>query len=374
MIAFAPPCIDQKEISTVVRVLKSGWLTMGHVTHDFEDRFARYVGAKHAVAVNSCTSGLFLSLIVSGIKPGDEVITSPFTFAATANVVHQLGAKPVFVDIDRETFNLDPRKVATKITSRTKAIIPVHYGGQPCDLCAIDHLAKDYKLLVIEDAAHALGASYEGQKIGSRNNLTCFSFYVTKPLTTGEGGMITTSDEKLAMRLRTLRLHGISHDAWKRYDGTGHWYYELREAGFKMNTTDLNAAIGLAQLPKLDGFTARRERLFKAYNEAFADVEGVITPTVRPNVQSSYHLYPLLLKKKKRAAVIHALQQKGIATSVHFIPLHLQPFYQQAYGYRKGDFPEAEWVYEREISLPIYPQLDKKSLRHIIDSVKELVA
>jgi dTDP-4-amino-4,6-dideoxygalactose transaminase len=373
-IQFAPPFIDEKEIKSVVNVLRSGWLTMGPLTVEFENQFAKYIGSECAVAVNSCTAALFLSLVAKGIGKGDEVITSPMTFTSTANVVHQVGAKPVFADIEGDTFNIDPEAIKDKITRKTKAIIPVHYGGQPCAMSEILEIARENNLIVIEDAAHAAGAKYKGKKIGcgTLGDLTCFSFYVTKPMTTGEGGMITTNDKKTADRLKILRLHGIDKDAWKRYSAAGNWYYEVKEAGYKYNTTDINAAIGVAQLKKLDGFNRIRDGIFRFYSSELKDLPLTL-PTIRKGVCSSYHLYPILLEDYDRSKFIEEMKKKGIGTSVHFIPLNLQPFYQKTYGYKKGDFPVAEKVYQREVSIPIHPKLTKRELRYIVSTIHEIL-
>ncbi|MBI4399973.1 DegT/DnrJ/EryC1/StrS family aminotransferase, partial [Candidatus Micrarchaeota archaeon] len=315
-IQFSPPYISQQEINSVTKVLKSGWLSHGPLTEKFEKEFAKYVKAKFAVSVNSCTSGLFLSLAAINIKPGDEVITTPLTFAATANVVHHLGAKPVFADICEDTYNIDPDKIEEKITRKTKAIIPVHYGGQPCEMNEIAKLAKENNLTIIEDAAHATGSEYEGKMIGSLGNLTCFSFYPTKPITVIEGGMITTNNKKLAERLKILGRHGISRDAWKRYGAKGSWYYEVLEAGYKFNTTDMNSALGLAQLKRLKWFEKKRKEVFDYYQKELMGLD-VTTPTIRPNVKTSYHLYPILLESYDRNKFIDEMKTHGIGTSVH---------------------------------------------------------
>jgi len=372
-IPFAPPYITEDEINVVIEVLKSGWLSMGYKTLEFENKFAEYIGSKHAVATNSCTSALFLSLKVLGIKKGDEVITTPFTFAATANVIVHCGAKPVFVDIEEETYNINADKIEEKITDKTKAIIVVHYGGQPADMKKIMKIAREYDLKVIEDAAHAVGSEYEkGKKVGSFGNLTCFSFYATKPMTTGEGGMITLNSDDLNEELRILRLHGISRDAWKRYLEMDNWYYEVIEAGYKFNPTDISSAIGLEQLKKLDWMNERRKEIAEYYNEHLQGLD-IIRPHIDSNVKSSYHLYPIRLINYDRNKFIKKMAQNGIGTSVHFIPLHLMPFYRKRYGYKRGDFPVTEKVFENIVSLPIYPQLTEKQLEFIVKSIKEII-
>jgi len=372
-IPFAPPYITEDEISAVIDVLKSGWLSMGYKTVEFENKFAEYVGCKHAVATNSCTSALFLSLKALGIKEGDEVITTPFTFAATANVIVHCGAKPVFVDIDEKTYNINPDEIEDKITDKTKAVIAVHYGGQPANMKKIMKIAREYDLKVIDDAAHAVGSEYEkDKKVGSLGNLTCFSFYATKPITTGEGGMITLNSDELNEELRILRLHGISRDAWKRYLEKDNWYYEVIEPGYKCNPTDISSAIGIEQLKKLDWMNSRRKEIAEYYNERLQSLD-IIHPYVNPNVKSSYHLYPIRLINYNRNEFIKKMAQNGIGTSVHFIPLHVMPFYQRRYGYKRGDFPITEKVFENIVSLPIYPQLTENQLEYIVENIKKIL-
>jgi len=373
-IPFAPPYITEDEINVVREVLKSGWLSMGHKTSEFESKFAEYVGSRYAVATNSCTAALFLSLKVLGIKEDDEIITTPFTFAATANVIVHCGAKPVFVDIDEKTYNIDADKLAESITDKTKAIIVVHYGGQPADMKKTMKIAREHNLKLIEDAAHAAGAEYEkDRKVGSLGNLTCFSFYPTKPITTGEGGMITLNDDEPGEKLRVLRLHGMSRDAWKRYLQKDNWYYEITEAGYKFNPPDIASAIGIAQLKKLDWMNERRKEVAEYYDEHLQGLD-VVLPHIEPYVKSSYHLYPIRLINYDRNEFIKKMGEGGVATSVHFIPLHLMPFYQREYGYKKGDFPVAEKVFESIVSLPIYPQLTERQLEYILKNIKEMLS
>lgn len=372
-IPFAPPYITEDEINAVTDVLKSGWLSIGHETLEFENRFAEYAGSKHSVATNSCTAALFLSLKVLGVKEGDEVITTPFTFASTANVIVHCGAKPVFVDIDEKTYNINPDKIAEKITDKTRVIIIVHYGGQPANMKRIMKIAREHNLRVVEDAAHAAGSEYEkGKKVGSLENLTCFSFYATKPMTTGEGGMITLNDDELSEKLRILRLHGMSRDAWKRYLEKDSWYYEVIEAGYKCNPSDIASAIGIEQLKKLNWMNGRRKEVAEYYNEQLQDLD-IVLPYLNPNMRSSYHLYPIRLISYDRSNFIKEMGERGIGTSVHFIPLHLMPFYQREYGYKRGDFPVAEKVFENIVSLPIHPQLTERELKYIIESIKEIL-
>ncbi len=375
---FSAPHITDAEIREVVRTLKSGWLTTGKRARLFEERFAEYVGSRHAVSVASGTAALFLSLLVEGVGPGDEVITSPFTFISTANVVHHLGARPVFADIDAETFNIDPERITEALTPRTKAVVPVHYSGQPCDMPGIMRIARKHRIRVVEDAAHALGAEIRGRKVGGSGNLTCFSLFPTKNITTGEGGVITLNDGRKARRLIRLRLHGMSRDGWKRYAREGSWYYEVHEAGFKYNLADLNAALGLAQLSKLDALNRKRERLVDRYLRKLAPIRGIRPVRVLPFVKSAWHLFPVHIDAGvlgiDRDRLVNVLWKRQIGTSVHFIPAHLQPFYRKRYGYRKGDFPVAERVFEGILSLPLFPRMTYRDVDTVVAAVREAVA
>ncbi len=370
------PFLEAAELREVIDTLESDWITTGPKTHTFEEQFKEYVGSRFAVAVSSCTAALHLSLAASGIGPGDEVITSPLTFAATSNVIIHQGAKPTFADIDRKTNNIAPESVEEKLTEQTKAIIPVHYAGHPCEMDEIDRIAKEHDLLIIEDAAHALAASYKNRTIGTLGDATCFSFYATKNITTAEGGMLTTNDEKLAQRARILSLHGISTDAWKRYASRGSWYYEVMYPGYKYNMTDIQAAIGIHQLKRLPEMQKRREEIAKAYNDAFGNTEGIIIPMSRPYVRHAWHLYAIQVNtnvlKANRDTVIDALKARNIGTSVHFIPLHLHPYYRSQYGYKRGDFPNAEHFFDREISLPLYPRMTDDDVEDVITAVKHV--
>ncbi len=374
---FARPLIGQEDIEEVVDTLNSDWLTTGPKTHLFEEEFAKYIGCKYAVAVNSCTAALHISLAALGIGKGDEVITTPYTFISTVNVILQQGAIPVFVDIKPDTFNINPDLIREKINDKTKAIMPVHFAGQPCEMEKIMKIAKDNNLLVIEDAAHAISAEYEGRKIGTIGDATSFSFYPTKNMTTGEGGMVTTNDEKLRERLKVWGLHGISKDAWKRYSAEGSWYYEVVCPGYKYNMTDIQASLGLHQLEKLNNFQKKRENIVKAYNEAFKDMKEITIPFVKNNIKHAWHLYVIKIVSEKlkinRNQFIEALKAENIGTSVHFIPAHLQPYYRDTFGFKKGDFPNAEYAFERVISLPLFPKMSDKDVKDVINSVKKIV-
>jgi dTDP-4-amino-4,6-dideoxygalactose transaminase len=335
------------------------------------------VGCDHAVAVNSATAALHLALSAVGLKEGDEVLVPTMTFAATAEVVLYFKARPVLVDCRPETLNLDPDQLEKAITAKTKAIMPVHIAGQACDMDRILEIASDYDFRVIEDAAHALPARYREKMIGTIGDITCFSFYATKTITTGEGGMAATENPEWAERMRIMGLHGISKDAWKRYTAEGSWYYEILYPGFKYNLTDIAAAIGIEQLKKCTHFWEIRQRYAALYNEGFQDVPAIITPSVAPEAQHAWHLYMIQLDLERlrigRNEFIALLKQEGIGTSVHFIPLHLHPYYRDTFGYGPADFPRASFVFERIVSLPIYPKMTDADVQRVIDTVRSLV-
>jgi UDP-4-amino-4,6-dideoxy-N-acetyl-beta-L-altrosamine transaminase len=374
---YALPSIDEQEEQAVLEVLRSGWLTTGPKVRAFEQAFAAYTGACHAVAVNSCTAAMHIVLAAWRIGQGDEVITTPLTFCATIEAIEYVGASPVLVDVDPTTANIDPNLIEDAITPRTRAILPVHYGGLPCDMDAIMALAERYNLRVLEDAAHAAGAVYGGRKIGSIAHATAFSFYATKNLTTGEGGMITTNDSDLADQCRILSLHGISRDAWKRYTASGTWYYEVQTLGYKYNMTDLQAAIGICQLHKLDTLNARRQQIAEQYHRAFATMDFLTPfPTELPTDRTHvWHLYTILLNldalRIDRAQFIEELKARNIGTSVHFIPIHYHPHYAR-YGWRRGDFPHTSHYYERTLSLPLYPAMTDQDVTDVIEAVYDV--
>src|SRR5215813_7071315 len=376
-IPFHIPALGADEIRSVVETLDSGWLTTGRKVKSFEEDFARYVGCNHAVAVNSGTAALHIALDAIGINEGDEVIVPAMTFAATAEVVLYFKAKPILVDCRPDTLNLNPSRIEAAITSKTRAIIPVHFGGQPCEMDQILDIAKKHNLRVIEDAAHALPASHRGRTIGTIGDITCFSFYATKTITTGEGGMATTENSEWAERMRIMSLHGISHDAWKRYTKEGSWYYEILYPGFKYNLTDIAAAIGIEQLKKCNEFWETRRRIAANYAKAFADLREIQLPTCRNAVQHAWHLFVIQLNlerlKINRNQFIEALRDKEIGTSVHFIPLHLHPYYRNKFGYKPGDFPNASAVFDRIISLPIYPKMTEANVRDVVVAVRQIV-
>ncbi len=374
---FAVPHITQAEIDEVVDTLRSGWLTTGPKTKRFEREFADRVGAPHALAVNSATAAMHLALDAIGLRPDDEVIVPVYTFTATAEVVVYFRARPVFVDVDPITCNLDPAQLEKHITSRTRAIMVVHIAGLPAEMDDILAIARAYALPVIEDAAHAFPARYKGRLIGSISDLTAFSFYATKALTTGEGGMLTTANPEYAEHAAILALHGISHNAWKRYRGEGSWYYEVQHAGYKYNMTDLAAAIGLHQLDRSEWLLERRRAIAQRYTEAFWQLPEVETPPNTPYLEHAWHLYILHLCLERltvtRNEFIQALRQANIGTSVHFIPLHLHPFYRDTYHLAADDFPVALNAYQRAISLPIYPGMTDEDVEDVIAAVEQII-
>jgi perosamine synthetase len=374
---FALPDIDSAELEQISEVLDSGWITTGSKTRQFEAEFAAAVGVKHAIAVNSCTAAMHLALEAIGLQPDDEVITTPYTFAATAEVVRYFDARPVFVDVDPHSLNMQPDLLEAAISNRTKAIIPVHIAGLPVELAPIHTLARRFNLAVIEDAAHAFPAKYHGRMIGGLSDFTCFSFYATKTLTTGEGGMICTNNDGWAERCRIMALHGISKDAWKRYTAEGSWYYEIIAPGYKYNMTDIAAAMGLAQLRKAERMHRRRHQIALRYHEAFGDLPELQTPSIGDDRQHAWHLYMLRLnlepQQMDRARFIDDLRQRNIGISVHFIPLHLHPYYRETYGFQPEDFPTAYHEYLREISLPIYSRMTDADVQDVIDAVREFV-
>lgn len=376
-IPFHRPSIGKEEFDAVNRVLASQWLTTGPETHQFEREFAEYIGCKHALAVNSATAGLQLAFDAIGLRPGDKVLVPTYTFTSTAEVVTYFGARPVLCDSVPGGFNLDPADVRCRITENTRAIIPVHIAGEACDLESIHRMSESHDLRVIEDAAHAFPTNYRGQRVGTISDLTVFSFYATKTITTGEGGMVTTESDAFAQRISMMRLHGIVGDAWKRYSKEGSWYYEVEEAGFKQNMPDLLAALGRAQLQKCDDFAQKRRAIATYYNQRFAGIEELELPPTGEISGHSWHLYILRIKPELlevgRQEFISQLKQAGVGTSVHFIPLHLHPFYARQYGYKPGDFPNAEAAYNRAISLPIYPDLEPEQMRRVANAVEQIV-
>lgn len=360
------------EISAVVEAIKSGWLTMGPKTVEFEEQFKSYMGVKHAISLNSATAALHLALKAIGLEKDDEVIVPTNTFIATAEVVTYFDAVPVLCDIEEDTHNIDVSKIEALITDKTKAIIPVHFAGQPCDMDEIYILAKKYDLKVIEDAAHALPSKYKGTLIGAlESDITCFSFYATKTLSTGEGGMAVTSNDEYAKKIKVNRLHGISKDAWDRYSDKGSWYYEVIDNGNKYNTTDMNAALGIEQLKKLDKMNTKRAEIASKYTQAFKNNKNIVIPYVKDDRETSWHLY--VVKIKNRNEIIEKLKSEGIGSSVHFIPIHKHPYYRNKYKYKNDDYPVANKIFDESLSLPIYPDMSDEEIYYVISTLLRLI-
>ena len=374
---FHKSWLEEEEHREVEDTLNSGWLTTGPKTQKFEEAFKDYIGCRHAVALNSCTAGLNLALTVQKFAEGDEVITTPMTFPATANVILLQRLKPVFADIEAGTLTIDPRKIEAKITPRTRAIIPVHFAGHPCDMTPIQELADRHKLVIIEDAAHALESRYKGQKIGNLGNATAFSFYANKNITTGEGGMLVTNDDALAETLRIMRLQGISRDAWKRYGKSGFSHWEQTLVGHKCNMSDLNASIGLHQIKKVERFMTLRKKYVSMYDRAFADVAELETPVVRDYATHAHHIYVVSLRLEcltiDRDGFLDAIQSAGIGVALHYVALHLQPYYVKNFNTKPQDFPIASNYSERVISLPLYPKMSSADVERVIGTVKDLI-
>ncbi len=378
ILPFCRPKLGENEIAELVETLESGWLTTGPKVKRFEKAIADYTGARHVVAVNSCTAALHLALLTLGIGRGDEVITTPLTFCSTVNTIVHTGAKPVFVDVCPDTLNIQPDAVLKAITSRTRAIVVVDYAGHPVDHTSIRAIAEAHDLPVIEDAAHAIGAQFEQVPVGALSTITTFSFYAIKNMTTGEGGAFVTNDDELAEKARIYSLHGMSKDAWKRYSSRGSWYYEVVYPGFKYNMMDMQAALGLHQLKKLDGFIETRSRYSRIYDEYFADSPLIQRPISTPNVKHAWHLYVIRLSVEQmdidRAEFITKMMESGIGCTVNFIPVHLHPYYQTTYGYRTGMYPVAEDAYMRMVSLPLHPAMSEHDVARVATTVMEIVA
>jgi dTDP-4-amino-4,6-dideoxygalactose transaminase len=396
-VPFFRPSISEAEVEKVVQCLRSGWLTTGPNTKEFEQRFAETVGVKHAVALNSCTAALHLALEALGLQRGEVVVVPTMTFAATAEVVRYFDALPVFVDCEPQTLCMDPAALEQTLSAlraqravaglkppfgKVRAVVPMHYAGQMADVDRIRALAARYELPIVEDAAHTLPAYYRAdaaqafRSVGTTADVTCFSFYANKCITTGEGGMAVTNDDALAARMRIMSLHGMSKDAWKRFMGSGSWYYEIVAPGFKYNMTDLAASLGLVQLSRVDELWAARTQLARAYQEAFKDVPELELPVELPDRRHSWHLYPIRLRLDRlridRARFIEQMSARGVAASVHWMPLHLQPYYRDTYGYRAEEFPVAASVWPSLISLPLFPGLTPAELAHVVDVVRSL--
>ncbi len=376
-LVFGSPALQEAEIQEVVETLRSGWIGTGPRVARFEQDFRDYVGSRHALALNSCTAALHLSMIAAGVGPGDEVITTPLTFAATANAIVHTGATPVFVDVDPVTQNIDPARIESAVTARTKAIVPVHFAGRPCDMDPIMALARARGLKVIEDAAHAIEAVYHGRHIGTIGDAACFSFYVTKNVVTGEGGMVTTGDDAWAEKIQTYGLHGLSKGAWKRYSDEGFVHYQVLYPGFKYNMTDMQAALGIHQLARVAEYAEVRRSIWRQYDEAFADLPVEVPAPVEPDTTHARHLYTLLIDRERvgipRDDVVEALKAEGIGTGIHFISLHLHPYYRDRFGFSPDDFPNARRISERTLSLPLSARLGAQDVADVIAAVRKVL-
>lgn len=371
-IPYGRQSIDESDLQAVMEVLQSDFLTTGPKVEEFEQCIAEFVGAKYALAIANGTAALHAACFAAGIGPGDEVITTPITFAASSNCVLYCGGTPVFADIDPVTYNIDWKSVEEKITSRTKAILPVHFTGQPCDMDEIHALAKKHGLLVIEDGAHALGAEYKGRKVGGLSDLTIFSFHPVKHITTGEGGMVMTNDEKLYQRLLLFRSHGITRNSELMTENQGGWYYQQLALGYNYRISDIQCALGISQMKRLPKFLERRREIAAAYDAAFADVDGIVIPAQREGTKNSWHLYVIQVTGVERKAVFDQLRKAGIGVNVHYIPVYQHPYYQQ-HGYGQTHCEQAERLYEKIISLPIYPGLTEEEQEYVIEQVKTAV-
>lgn len=372
-LTFGAPCIGEAEIEEVVDSLRSGWIGTGPKVARFEELMREYTGASFAIALHSCTAALHLSMVASGLGEGDEVITTPMTFCATVNAILHTGANPVLVDCDRESQLIDPQRIEDAVTPRTRAILPVHLTGRIADLDSIHEIARRHGLVVIEDAAHALEGRYRGAKIGNVSDLTCFSFYVTKNMTTGEGGVVTTNDPELAARIKMYGLHGMDRDAWRRYSDSGYRHYEVHFPGFKYNMMDLQAAIGLHQLPRVPAWLKRREEIWARYDEAFATLPLLLPAPADPESTHSRHLYTLMVDPERagltRDEFMVRLHAMGIGTGVHYRSLHLHEYYRERWGYQPRDFPNAAWISDRTVSLPLSAALEDRDVEDVIEAV-----
>lgn len=377
-LVFGKPFLGKQEVREVVDTLQSGWWGTGPKTEKFEQAFAKYAGSKYALAVNSCTAGLHVAMKALNLGPGDEVITTPLTFCSTANVILHCGATPVFADVSRNDWNIDPLEIEKKITPRTKAIVPVHLHGRPCKMDALMRIARKYKLYIIEDAAHAAEAWYKGKKVGSIGHITVFSFYVTKNIATAEGGMVTTNNKQLYRKMKILSLHGLSHDAYKRYSVKYFKTYQCLYPGFKYNMTDIQASLGLHQLKRVEKNLQKRKKFWDMYNRAFQGLPSLITPSnSQPNTRHAMHLYAILLKLETltitRNKFIDLLLKNNIGSGVHFLPVHVHAYYRKTFGFKKNDYPNAAFIGERTVSLPLGANLSESDINDVISTVTYLL-
>ena len=376
-LVFGAPLIEEPEIEEVVACMRRRWIGTGPKVREFEEGFKAFKGSNHAIALNSCTAALHLSMFAAGIGSGDEVITTPMTFCATINAIIHCGATPVLADCDRNSMNILPEEIEKKVTAKTKAILPVHFAGRCCDMDSIMGIAIKYDLLVVEDCAHAIESEYHGQHAGRFGDIGCFSFYVTKNIITGEGGMVITDDDRFAERIKVLGLHGMSKDAWKRFSDEGYKHYQVIQAGYKYNMMDIQAAIGIHQLKRVDKYWKHRQGIWKKYNKAFKNLPCIIPAESEPDTKHAYHLYTPLIDTdkigKSRDWVLDALTAENIGVGVHYIPVHLHPFYRKTFGWQEGDFPNAEWIGERTLSLPLSAALNEKDIEDVITAFRKIL-
>lgn len=375
-LAYGKQKIDEDDINSVVKVLKGDYLTTGPIVSEFENSVAKYVGTKYAVAVSNGTAALHMACYAAGISEGDEVLVPAITFAASSNCVLYCGGKPVFIDIDPKSYNIDINKIKEKITSKTKAIIPVDFAGQSVDMDLILKIAEEYNLTVIEDAAHALGSEYKGEKVGSKAHMTEFSFHPVKPITTGEGGVVVTNSKELYEKMILFRSHGITRNSELMTENQGPWYYEQIDLGYNYRLTDIQSALGLSQIKKLDDFILKRREIVNKYNEAFKELKEIVTPFENEYSKSGYHIYVLLLNLDKlkcgRKEIFEALQAENIGVNVHYLPVYLHPYYKKL-GYKKGECPVAEDIYNRMITIPLFPSMSDKDVKDVIKAVKKVL-
>jgi len=372
-LVFGSPKIERPEIDEVISCMESGWLGTGPKVARLEEDFKAYKGVSHAVAVNSCTAALHLSMLAAGLKTGDEVITTPLTFCATVNAIIHAGATPVLADVDSRTMNIDPSRVESAITSKTRAILPVHFAGRPCEMDLLCDIAKRYGLKIIEDCAHAIESEYKREKTGTIGDFGCFSFYVTKNVVTGEGGMVLTRDEKDSARIKVLALHGMSKDAWKRFSDEGYKHYSVIECGFKYNMMDLQAAIGIHQLQRIEGYWKRRHEIWKQYNEAFGGLPITLPADPDPMTRHAYHLYTIMVDKENAAigrdAFLNAMTARNIGVGVHYLSIPEHPYYQHRFGWKPENYPNAMRIGRQTVSLPLSAKLQNRDVEDVIDAV-----
>jgi dTDP-4-amino-4,6-dideoxygalactose transaminase len=376
-LVFGAPVIEEPEINEVVDCMRRRWIGTGPKVFQFEKDFAAYKGSQHAIALNSCTAALHLAIIASGIRPGDEVITTPMTFCATINAIIHSGATPVLADCDRNTMNISAPEIEKKVTAKTKAILVVHFAGRCCDMDPILQIARRYDLLVVEDCAHAIEAEYHDGKAGRFGDIGCFSFYVTKNIITGEGGIVLTDDDRIAGRIKVLGLHGMTKDAWHRFSDSGYAHYQVIHSGFKYNMMDMQAAIGIHQLKRVDAYWKRRQEIWQKYNQSLQDLPCLLPKDPEPNTRHAYHLYTPLIEVEKlgktRDWVLNALTAENIGVGVHYLPVHLHPFYKKTFGWTTEDFPNATWIGDRTISLPLSAALTDRDVDDVIAAFRKVL-